>query len=432
MSSKTVLSGKKKQKSQTIMSNKTEQSLNILFIDVEKEWRGSHGQMVYLLEQLSEKQCHIYIVCREGGALWKWAEKTGGFQLIDLSVSLSFIKNLDKLIKVENIQIIHAQSSKSHDIALALKFLSRNVKLIVSRRVDFHRRGGFYNKWKYSTHLIDLWIAVSNNIKNVLVEDGVDQNRIQVIYDGAGYGYLKNTVQKLPFKDRRNLTRESLNFQIREINKERRFKKAVVSMAFQGEAAIQHHETNPQFMVQENDFLFGIVAALVEYKDHENLLRAFSIAVNEQPNLKLLIVGDGKLWSKIDKLIDDLGLRSCVHMLGFRTDIPDLMKLFNGFVLSSYMDGLGVSLIDAMSAGLPIVCTDAGGFSEIIKNNLNGIMVSKKNPAAMAEALVRLSREKKTRQEMAKKNLEDSKKFGAEIMTSKIWQAYVDLIQNRL
>ena len=124
-------------------------------------------------------------------------------------------------------------------------------------------------------------------------------------------------------------------------------------------------------------------------KDPLTLIEAFRRLHIRRPHTELLIAGDGPLRPQVERAIEQAGLRSHVHLLGWRKDIPLLLAATNAVVLASIFEGLPRSAVQAVAARRPFVGTWVNGTPEIIRNGRNGYLVPPKNPEALACALVR-------------------------------------------
>lgn len=141
------------------------------------------------------------------------------------------------------------------------------------------------------------------------------------------------------------------------------------------------HEENSKFVV-------GMVATLEVHKDQPTLIRAAALLRDAGVPLEVWLVGEGSRRAEYAQLIGDLGLGDVVKMLGMRRDVPELLGRINAFVFSAKPDeGLGVALIEAMAAGVPIVATDVGACREVLLNGLLGKLVPEGDPEAMAGAI---------------------------------------------
>jgi glycosyltransferase involved in cell wall biosynthesis len=132
----------------------------------------------------------------------------------------------------------------------------------------------------------------------------------------------------------------------------------------------------------------GNVAALTDHKDHETLLAAAALVVARVPSARFVVVGDGELRASLAGRARALGLGERCVFAGFRTDLDRLVPAFDVFCLTSHMEGLGTSLLDAMAFGRPVVATRAGGIPEAVADGLTGCVVEPRDAPALADALV--------------------------------------------
>ncbi|MGB2899140.1 MAG: glycosyltransferase [Candidatus Acidiferrum sp.] len=129
------------------------------------------------------------------------------------------------------------------------------------------------------------------------------------------------------------------------------------------------------------------VGRMAPTKDHATLLRAFALTRTHHPDVQLWMVGDGPLESSLRELSEELGLSDCVTFFGEQADVSPFMLAADLFVVSSVTEGLPVSLLEAMSVGLPAVVTDVGGMGEIARLSGAVTLVPSSDPAGLAGAL---------------------------------------------
>ena len=141
----------------------------------------------------------------------------------------------------------------------------------------------------------------------------------------------------------------------------------------------------------EDVFTIGTVGRLQDVKDQASLIEAFALLCARRPEqrarLRLAIVGDGPLRDKLAQKARELGVHDLVWFPGARNDIPELMRSFDVFALSSIAEGTPVTLLEAMACGLPVVATKVGGIPEVVQDGVNGALVPASNPPALADAL---------------------------------------------
>jgi glycosyltransferase involved in cell wall biosynthesis len=144
----------------------------------------------------------------------------------------------------------------------------------------------------------------------------------------------------------------------------------------------------------------GTVSRLHEpTKGIKILLEAFTML---QKNLdsQLIIVGSGKDEKMLKNLARDMKIQ--VYFLGERIDIAEILQVMDVFVLTSFYEGLPVSVLEAMACGTPVVATDVGGVKEVISDGTNGLLVEPGNPHAIAEKIKKLLKDENLRKDFGK------------------------------
>lgn len=131
----------------------------------------------------------------------------------------------------------------------------------------------------------------------------------------------------------------------------------------------------------------GSVGALRPEKRFDVLLRAAARLVAAWPGLRVVIVGAGPERGRLEALAAELGLVDAVMLLGARTDVPDVIRAFDVAVNCSDFEGTPLSVLEYMEAGLPVVATRVGGLPSLIDHGVHGLLVPRRDPTAMADAL---------------------------------------------
>jgi len=108
---------------------------------------------------------------------------------------------------------------------------------------------------------------------------------------------------------------------------------------------------------------------------------------NRIPTLQCLIIGDGGEKSTLSTRVHELGLERCVHMVGFRQDIPALLTLLDVVVIPSFEEGIPQSLTQALAMERPVVASAVGGIPEVVKDHVTGLLVPPRNPAILSEKI---------------------------------------------
>jgi glycosyltransferase involved in cell wall biosynthesis len=138
------------------------------------------------------------------------------------------------------------------------------------------------------------------------------------------------------------------------------------------------------------EFVWLAVGRFETAKDYPNMLRGFSLVHQRHPHAVLLLVGRGSGQAETEELARSLGLGSVVRFLGVRNDVPEIMGAADAYVMSSAREGMPIVLLEAASAGLPIVATRVGGNHEVVREEDGAMLVPPRDPEGLGRAMLRL------------------------------------------
>ena len=173
----------------------------------------------------------------------------------------------------------------------------------------------------------------------------------------------------------------------------------------------------------------GIIARLSPVKGHKYLLMAGKELLKQFPNLEILIIGDGPSKKELVDAVMAYGLGKCTYIEESTIDTRVPLSVMDVFVLPSIQEGLGLSVLEAMAAGVPVVGSNVGGVYSLIKDGQTGFLVPSKDPAALASAIARLLSDKKSALSMASAAREMVKeKFSLEGMAEKVELVYKEAV----
>jgi glycosyltransferase involved in cell wall biosynthesis len=178
--------------------------------------------------------------------------------------------------------------------------------------------------------------------------------------------------------------------------------------------------------------VIGTIARLDEIKDQRNMIKAFELVLRKIPNSALIIAGSGPQSEPLQKQISDSNLQDAVFMTGERTDVPELLRLFDVFVLSSLSEGTSISLLEAMATGIPPVVTNVGGNPAVVTHDKNGLITEPGEPQQLASAIIELllNEAKRTRlADQAIKRVQES--FCLRRMIDDYTELYCELLKRR-
>ena len=152
------------------------------------------------------------------------------------------------------------------------------------------------------------------------------------------------------------------------------------------------------------------VARLSAVKDPFTLLLALRLVLDREPSFRLDLVGDGPLRADVERSIARLHLGDAVRLHGAIDDVRTVLDEASFFVLSSTSEGVSLTLLEAMAAGLPVVATRVGGTPEVVEHGKTGVLVPPQAPEALADAMVWMLRQPAARERMgrmARRRVED-------------------------
>jgi glycosyltransferase involved in cell wall biosynthesis len=357
-----------------------------LHIDTAQTWRGGQNQVLLTVNGLRSLGQRAALVAHPDGELRRRADE--GLELIPIAsrteMDLTAAWRLARVIKRLNPDVIHAHDP--HGVAMASLALSlgsgsspgRSPALVVARRVDFHLKGNSFSRWKHRQ--VDCFIAASNAIRAMLVTDGVPESKVVTVHEGID---VEHVVAAPP---------------------------------------VNVHET---FFLPHHAPVVGNVGALVPHKGQRHLIEAAHLVVQQLPDVRFVILGEGELREHLEHLVREHHLEKHVLLPGFRVDVLGCIKGFDVFAMSSVTEGLGTSLLDAMACSKAIVATKAGGIPEVVDDGVTGILVEPRDHHGLAAAIVKLIEDEQGRQRMATAGFERvSARFTVERMVAETAKVY--------
>jgi len=196
-----------------------------------------------------------------------------------------------------------------------------------------------------------------------------------------------------------------------------------VDMIQQGSLA-QMRRLRSEFGVGEDEFVIGIVGSLYPVKGHAYLFHALRTVLVHHPKTRLLVIGQGDLEQALKQEVLELGIERAVSFLGLRDDVPRILPLLDLFVLPSLSEGLSVALLEAMSAGVPVIASKVGGNPEIVVNGETGYLVPPQRPEELASRIIEFMSNQESSRLMGERGRE---RVAREFTTARMLERYQDL-----
>lgn len=356
-------------------------ALKILHIDPEKNWGGGESQVLGLLSCLSERRHLNHLACDPNGLLFPRAQSHGILTIpvsIRNEIDLRPVWSLRRRVQREGYDIVHFHTKRAHALAPWLRIRTQGPTFLVTRRMDYPVRKNWYTRYLYNRY-VDGVVAISQKIADLLIEAGVEREKIRVIHSG---------IDPNLFAQKEGSSRD-----------------------------------------KAGPLVIGTAAVLEERKGHRFLLEAAALLKREGYSLCYWFAGEGSQRERLQKQAVTLGLGENVSFLGFISDIQKFLSQIDIFVLPSLYEGLGISVLEAMAAGKPVVVTRVGGLSELVESGKSGWLVLPADPRALADSIAKLVREKDLRTDLGKNATERvCQRFTMEQMALKNEAYYYDLL----
>jgi len=324
--------------------------MRVVHVNTEATWRGGENQVLNLMRGLKRLGHDVECVALPGSILAQRCrqESIPALELAMRSDGDVFAAvRLARHLRRNPCEILHAQTARAHSIALLARIAGAKARVVVSRRLDFPIRRSPWNLWKYRNRRVDSYIAVAAVIRDILIDAGVSPSKVTVINSSIDLARFTGV------GDHRAELRRA--------------------MAIPMEALV-----------------VGNVAALAWHKGQKDLLAAMPAVLASVPEVRLVIVGGGEEREALERQARELGLGARVTFTGVRNDIPQILTMFDVFCISSYLEGLCNSVLEAFAMKLPVVATRAGGLPEIVADERTGLLAPARDPEGLAAALVRM------------------------------------------
>lgn len=321
--------------------------MKIAHLDTGRTWRGGQAQALLLMRELRTRGHEQLLLAPPGPLLGqalaerfdvvRW-DARGELDPLALLAARSALARFDA-------QVAHAHSAHAHAIGVPAARWAGVPAVFVSRRVDFKVRTNPFSRFKYALP-VDRYLCISEGVRAAMLASGVPAERLRLVPSGVDVDEVR-AAGAVPAPSLRELAGLPADAEV-----------------------------------------LGTVASLAPHKNHALLLDAAPAVVAARPHAHFVWLGEGECREALERQRARLGLKSRVHLLGFHPAVRALMRQFDVFVLSSYLEGLCTSLLDAQVLGVPIVATAVGGVPEVVEDGATGRLVHALEPGALAAALV--------------------------------------------
>ncbi|MEK9967833.1 MAG: glycosyltransferase [Ferrovibrio sp.] len=348
---------------QFVLADHSQKKFRLVIVIEALDRGGAEWHLLQTLPHLKSRDFDIEIFClRHRGELADEMERRGivvhGYAASQNSLLIRLVQvavrafGLFFYLLRYRPHIVHFILPAAYIAGAPAAVLARSRIRIMSRRslnnYHSHMIGSKFIERQWHRRMSGV-LGNSQSVIDQLKNEGIPETKLHLIYNGVDFSIFGHNVTRDDARSRLGLSSEAL--------------------------------------------VFVIVANLIPYKGHADLLHAFALISDRMPqNWVLLCAGrDDGIGSNLQDLVEKLGLTQRVHWLGSVKDVPSLLTAADVALLASHEEGFSNAIIEYMATGLPAIVTNVGGNAEAIENGKSGFVVPARDPAAMADAILELS-----------------------------------------
>lgn len=358
--------------------------MRVLYVDLEREWRGGQSQALLTLVGLRERGYALALLAARDSPLAERVLEAGitVHQVPRFGLRAWAAHAIRSLIARRRFDLVHL--NEPHALTAAwLAWTHTRLPLLFSRRIGFPLQKNAASQARYRA--VERFIANSKDVAQSLIDSGIAAERISIVNEGV-------EIVPLPTPDQRSSARK-------------------------------------HWGVRENEFLFGCVSVFVPEKGQRHLIEALPLVRTLHPEVRLLLAGDGACRAELEALTKRLGQTEAVFFPGFVKDVAQVYAALDAFAFPSEFEGLGTALQAAMAAGLPSISTTRGALGEVVDGERTALAVEP-NGKEFAVAMLRLINDAALRKNLSEAGRREvEQRFSAGGMVENTIRVYEDVLQ---
>ena len=358
--------------------------MKVLYVDLEREWRGGQSQAWLTLRGVRECGNEIELLTAQDSPLANRVAEIGiaVHAVPRLGLRAWAARALRALIAKNRFELVHL--NEPHSLTAAwLARAHKHLPLLLSRRIGFPLKKNFVSRARYRA--VERFVANSKDVAQSLIRSGIAAARISIVNEGV-------EIFPLPTGEEHKIAR-------------------------------QH------WGLKENEFVFGCVSVFVPEKGQRHLIEALSTVRAAHPEVRLLLAGDGTCRAELEDLAKQLGQSDAVLFPGFVKNVAQVYAALDAFAFPSEFEGLGTALQAAMAAGLPCISTSRGALGEVADDGRTAL-VAEPDGKAFAAAMLRLMQDAELRKTLGiAGRREVQQRFSADLMVENTICVYQDVLK---
>jgi glycosyltransferase involved in cell wall biosynthesis len=361
--------------------------MKIVHVETGRHFYGGAQQVIWLIKGLAERGVENLLVCPADSGIDKVA-RSASIPVQNLSCGgdhdLRFAWQLAKLARREMPDVVHCHSRRGADFLGGQALALTGVAAVLSRRVD-HAESGLLARWRFRP--FRKVIAISENIAAVLKDGGLDPERLVTIRSAVDVDSINATPDCDAFREK--------------------------------------------FEIDKDDFVIAMIAQFIPRKGHRYLFDVLPNLRDFYSNIRVLLFGDGPLKKELGGLAAAMHLSGTLQFAGYREDLDDYLACIDLLIHPAVREGLGVAMLKAAAAGVPVLAFDVAGSREAVVHGKTGVLVPSEDVVTLQKAIALLIEETEMRIEFGEAGRQRMKdEFTIETMVERHIELYESVIND--
>ena len=359
--------------------------MKIVHVETGRHFYGGAQQVIWLIKGLAARGVENLLVCSPDSDIDKVA-RSASIPVQNMSCfgdpDLRFAWQLRKLARREKPDIVHCHSRRGADFLGGQALARSGIPAVLSRRVD-HRESGLLARWRFRP--FRKVIAISGHIAAILKDGGLDPERLVTIRSAVDTSSINATPDCDAFRE--------------------------------------------EFAIDNGDFVIAMIAQFIPRKGHRFLFDVLPNLRDGHPNIRVLLFGSGPQEAELRALAMTMNLNGTLQFAGFREDLDDYLACIDLLVHPAVKEGLGVAMLKAAAAGVPVLAFDTAGSKEAVAHGKTGVLVPAEDVATLQKAISVLIDETEMRIEFGKAGRQRMKdEYSVETMVERHIELYKSVI----
>ncbi|MFH1878119.1 MAG: glycosyltransferase, partial [Candidatus Omnitrophota bacterium] len=382
-------------KKEPVFTRVMQKKINILHIIPALGMGGAEKVVFNLCRKIDRQRYSVSVMYWGPGEDFVEAIKATGANVIKIGtervVSLDTILKTAGIIRELSADLIHTHFMDADLTGFLASKITRTPQIIDIHSYPFPVKASHCVRYRMMSGFTGRILCVSGTVKKYLMsKTGIAPAGISVVHNGIGLEEFSTAA-----------------------------------------CEVKKTELRKEFKIKDGALVIGNISRLIPDKGHRDLILSAPRVFEKYPDCVFLIVGYGELEGELKALTCKLGISDRVIFAGKRVDIKDILDVMDIFVFPTFNEAFGLTVLEAMAAGKPVIGTDDAGIPEIIESGRDGILVHPGDSVSLGKAMISLMEDSLLARRIGEEAREKVKKFSDEAMTRKTEEIYDEVLKKR-